>query len=207
MGIKIQNAATGSNLDAVDVTFKIATLGMNKVLQTGSDGKVSMTEIPETATATISGEKSGYVKIDTSANIKDNCDGVLTIDMVRECSLTLKAIGLDGSNLGGVKVEAIVLDMAPKVINTGSNGQAVLEKLPETATVGLTLSKSKYTSVTRSLPMRDNCDALMPALTLIRECDLTITVVGLDGTNLEGVEVNVSMIDATPKVMNSGSNG
>ena len=147
LGIKIQDAVSRSNLADAGVAFKIATLGLNKMLQTDSNGQVSMTEIPETATATISGEKSGYFNVDTSATIKDHCDGVLTLDMVRECSLTLQVVDVDGSNLDGVQVEVMVPDTASKVITTDGSGQAKFEKLPETATAAITLSKSRiYTS-------------------------------------------------------------
>ena len=207
LGIKIQDAVTKSNLADVGVTFKIATLGLSKVSQTDSDGQVSLTEIPETATATISGEKSGYFSVDTSATIKDHCDGVLTLGMVRECSLTLKVVDLDGSNLDGVQVEVTVPDTASKVIATDGSGQAKFEKLPETATAAITLSKSKYTPVQMSKPMKDNCNAVLPMVTLIRECDLTIKATGLDGSVLEGVEITLSIAGKAPKVMTTGSDG
>ena len=169
LGIKIQDAVSRSNLAGVGVTFQIATLGLSKMSQTDSEGQVSLTEIPETATATISGDKTGYFSVDTTATIKDHCDGVLTLDMVRECSLTFKVVDLDGSHLDRVQVEVTVPDTASKVMTTDGSGQAKFEKLPETATAAVDLSKSRYTPVQISKSMKDNCNSVLPTVTLIRE--------------------------------------
>ena len=143
-----------------------------------------------------------------SKPMRDNCDAVLpAVTLIRECDLNIEVVGLDGTNLEGVEVTVSIIDATPKVMNSGSNGQAAFEKLPETATAALVLSKLKYTSVEMSISMRDNCDAVLPMATLVRKCDLTIAVTdSVSGSSLDNVKVTMT-IGGVDTEVTTGSDG
>ena len=128
------------------MTLAIPSLGMTKVKVTGSDGSVTVPGIPETVTANIKYEKSGYVLVEASQTVGDISS---QFTMVRECSLTVKATAASGSSIASVKV-TLTVDGQAQESSTGNDGLVTFEALSESATVAIRLEKSGYVTIQMS---------------------------------------------------------
>ena len=183
------------------MTLAIPSLGMTKVKVTGSDGSVTVPDIPETVTATIKYEKSGYVSVEASQTVGDISS---QFTMVRECSLTVKATAASGSSIASVKV-TLTVDGQAQELSTGNDGQAVFEKLSESDTASIKLEKSGYNTVDLSKQVRDNCNAIVPVV-LERICRLTIKVTQASGSVLDLVKATLT-INGQSMEMSTGNDG
>ena len=174
-------------------------------MTTGSDGEAKYEKVAQTATAAVALSKAKYTSVDLTEPVKDNCDAVLPVTLVRQCSLTIKATDNEGSPLDNTKV-TMTIDGVDSEMITGSDGQASFTLVSESATAAFTLEKTDYKDAAVTKKIKDNCDAVVP-VAMEPKCSIIIKATdSISNSPLDNTKITMT-VDGAETEMTTGSDG